>query len=183
VRETLRLHGLDSRVAQVLVSELTANAVRHARTDFTVGISVGDVVRIEVGDGELTLEGLDTTPADGRQTFGEEAAARAEPGWPERTRPETFGEGAEARAEPGWPERTRPERFGEEAEARAEPGWPERTRPEKFGLLLVDAFADRWGVDLVPTGKRVWCELDAGRLAARPATSSRADRATEPPRG
>jgi hypothetical protein len=162
VRETLRLHGLDSRVAQVLVSELTANAVRHARTDFTVGISVGDVVRIEVGDGELTLEGLDTTPADGRQTFGEEAAARAEPGWPERTRPETFGEGAAARAEPGW---------------------PERTRPEKFGLLLVDAFADRWGVDLVPTGKRVWCELDAGRLAARPATSSRADRATEPPRG
>jgi anti-sigma regulatory factor (Ser/Thr protein kinase) len=141
VRETLRLHGLDSGVAQVLVSELTANAVRHARTDFTVGISVGDVVRIEVGDGELTLEGLDTTPADGRQTFGEEA------------------------------------------EARAEPGWPERTRPERFGLLLVDAFADRWGVDLVPTGKRVWCELDAGRLAARPATSSRADRATEPPRG
>jgi hypothetical protein len=133
VRETLRLHGLDSGVAQVLVSELTANAVRHARTDFTVGISVGDVVRIEVGDGELTLEGLDVAP-----------------------------------------ERTRPEKFGEEAEARAEPGWPERTRPEKFGLRLVDAFADRWGVDLVPTGKRVWCELDAGRLG-----SSRAGRVTE----
>jgi hypothetical protein len=46
-------------------------------------------------------------------------------------------------------------------------------------LHLVDAFADRWGADLVPTGKRVWCELDAGRLAARPATSSRAGRATE----
>jgi hypothetical protein len=115
VRETLRLHGLDAGVAQVLVSELTANAVRHARTDFTVGINVGDVVRIEVGDGELTLEGL-------------------------------------------------------------------QIAPDKFGLRLVDAFADRWGVDLVPTGKRVWCELDAGRLAARPATSSRAGRATEPAR-
>ncbi|HEY7135732.1 MAG TPA: ATP-binding protein [Acidimicrobiia bacterium] len=120
VRETLRLHGLDSGVAQVIVSELAANAVRHARTDFTVGVTVGDVVRIEVADGEVTLEGL----------------------------------------EPGW----RPERFGEEAEAGAEPGWPKRTRLESFGLRLVDAFADRWGVDLVPTGKRVWCELDAGSL-------------------
>jgi hypothetical protein len=112
VRETLRLHGLEAGVAQVLVSELAANAVRHARTEFTVGISVGDVVRIEVGDGELTLEGL-------------------------------------------------------------------QIAPDKFGLRLVDAFADRWGVDLVPTGKRVWCELDAGRLAALPVTSSRAARVTE----
>ncbi|BAU84090.1 hypothetical protein SLA_3176 [Streptomyces laurentii] len=29
------------------------------------------------------------------------------------------------------------------------------------GLLLVDALADRWGVQRVATGKRVWCELDA----------------------
>lgn len=27
------------------------------------------------------------------------------------------------------------------------------------GLLLVDHFATRWGVDLLPHGKRTWCEL------------------------
>ncbi|MEU7022423.1 ATP-binding protein [Streptomyces sp. NPDC046203] len=30
------------------------------------------------------------------------------------------------------------------------------------GFCLVAALADRWGIEYVTTGKRVWCELDAG---------------------
>ncbi|MFE7413956.1 ATP-binding protein [Streptomyces laurentii] len=33
------------------------------------------------------------------------------------------------------------------------------------GLFLVAALADRWGIEYVTTGKRVWCELDAGAVA------------------
>lgn len=32
--------------------------------------------------------------------------------------------------------------------------------PTGRGLLIVDAMADRWGVDEVPPGKTVWFELD-----------------------
>lgn len=34
------------------------------------------------------------------------------------------------------------------------------------GLLLVDAFADAWGVDLAPASKAVWAELGTGRAAS-----------------
>ncbi|PNG92193.1 ATP-binding protein [Streptomyces malaysiensis] len=30
------------------------------------------------------------------------------------------------------------------------------------GLAVVDAYSAAWGVDLLPWGKRVWCELEAG---------------------
>ncbi|MFE4590223.1 ATP-binding protein [Streptomyces laurentii] len=33
------------------------------------------------------------------------------------------------------------------------------------GLFLVAALVDRWGIEYVTTGKRVWCELDAGAVA------------------
>ncbi|MEU7031484.1 ATP-binding protein [Streptomyces sp. NPDC046275] len=33
------------------------------------------------------------------------------------------------------------------------------------GLLLVDKLSDRWGVERVATGKRVWCDLDTRRVA------------------
>jgi anti-sigma regulatory factor (Ser/Thr protein kinase) len=57
VRETLLLHDVDPAVAQVLVSELTVNAIRHARTDFDVRIDLtGDVVHVEVEDGELPVD-------------------------------------------------------------------------------------------------------------------------------
>ncbi len=34
------------------------------------------------------------------------------------------------------------------------------------GMLIIDRIADRWGVDVLPQGKRVWCliELPAGDL-------------------
>ncbi|MFE4592256.1 ATP-binding protein [Streptomyces laurentii] len=41
----------------------------------------------------------------------------------------------------------------------ARPGFEETSGR---GLLLVDALADRWGVEHVATGKRVWCDLDTG---------------------
>ncbi len=36
------------------------------------------------------------------------------------------------------------------------PGWESESGR---GLLLVEALADRWGSDLLPSGKRVWFEL------------------------
>lgn len=32
------------------------------------------------------------------------------------------------------------------------------------GLVLVAALADRWEIERVSTGKRIWCELDAERV-------------------
>ncbi|PBC77714.1 anti-sigma regulatory factor (Ser/Thr protein kinase) [Streptomyces sp. TLI_235] len=34
------------------------------------------------------------------------------------------------------------------------------------GLVLVDAVSDRWGADLLPRGKSVWCELRVRERAA-----------------
>jgi anti-sigma regulatory factor (Ser/Thr protein kinase) len=51
VIDTLRQGGLQAFPADVAVSELAANVVRHARTDFTVRIQpAGPEVRIEVSD-------------------------------------------------------------------------------------------------------------------------------------
>lgn len=38
------------------------------------------------------------------------------------------------------------------------------TADEQFGrgLIIVDAIADRWGVEPLQVGKTVWCELDLG---------------------
>jgi signal transduction histidine kinase len=81
----------------LLVSELASNAVRHARTPFTVSLQCdGSVVRVEVDD-------------DG-------------------------------------------------------PGVPVVQNPPSHavtgrGLVIVDAIADRWGVEASPVGKVVWFEL------------------------
>jgi len=37
------------------------------------------------------------------------------------------------------------------------PRLPGPTEPSGRGTLLVDRLADRWGVDFLPDGKRVWC--------------------------
>lgn len=39
------------------------------------------------------------------------------------------------------------------------------------GLYLVDALADRWGVDLRPRGKSVWFELKVSEAAVRTASA------------
>jgi anti-sigma regulatory factor (Ser/Thr protein kinase) len=39
------------------------------------------------------------------------------------------------------------------------------------GLLLVDALADKWGVESRPDGKRVWCEIAVGGDASSPPIS------------
>lgn len=39
----------------LVASELSSNVIRHARTDFTVSIEVGDLVRLEVSDGSSVL--------------------------------------------------------------------------------------------------------------------------------
>jgi anti-sigma regulatory factor (Ser/Thr protein kinase) len=44
----------------------------------------------------------------------------------------------------------------------AEPG----TSEHGYGIKLVDALSERWGADLLPRGKGVWCEL---KVRERPA--------------
>ncbi len=54
------------------------------------------------------------------------------------------------------------------------PAGPDALPPEVLlaengrGLRVIDALADRWGVDAEEAGKRVWFELDVTPLAARP---------------
>jgi anti-sigma regulatory factor (Ser/Thr protein kinase) len=43
---------------------------------------------------------------------------------------------------------------------RRPPETPPRGRSGGFGLVLVDEFAQRWGAEQTPGGKRVWFELD-----------------------
>lgn len=39
------------------------------------------------------------------------------------------------------------------------PRWAESTDQDGRGTLLVDRMADLWGVEFLPTGKRVWCMI------------------------
>ena len=99
--------------AELLTSELVANAVLHARTAFRVAVDVDDRrLRVEVHD-----------------------------------------------ASSGTPVRRRPD-------ARATGG---------RGVLIVDAVADRWGVDPDVDGKVVWFELDASPTAEPPGAGPAGD--------
>ena len=45
-----------------------------------------------------------------------------------------------------------------------DPVVPRQAQPDDTrgrGLMLVDALSARWGVTVLPFGKRVWCELEA----------------------
>lgn len=55
VSTALEEHGLDLPDAALLVSELAANAVEHARTPFLVTVHVGRALRVEVADGSDLL--------------------------------------------------------------------------------------------------------------------------------
>ena len=50
-RHALAHLGEVAEVAELLVSELASNVVRHASTRFTVDVYVGDPVRVVVSDG------------------------------------------------------------------------------------------------------------------------------------
>jgi anti-sigma regulatory factor (Ser/Thr protein kinase) len=87
-----------AEAVELLSSELAANAVTHAGTEYVVsaGLEAG-VLTVAVSDGDHAAPVL------------------------------------------------------EEPEAIAESG---------RGVMLVDTYADRWGVEQLDTGKRVWFELD-----------------------
>ena len=92
--------------AEVLISELATNAVRHARTLFTVTVTWDHAtLRVEVNDAS-----------------------------PLAPRPQLA---------------THPDREGGR------------------GLLLVDAIATAWGVDLYPDGKTVWLTIRRDSTAPR----------------
>lgn len=56
VGSVLDRHGVDSLDARLLTSELATNAVRHARTDFTVRVALWDGrLRVEVRDSNTRL--------------------------------------------------------------------------------------------------------------------------------
>ena len=93
--------------AEVLISELATNVVRHARTHFTVTVAWdGANLRVEVSDASPLTPRPQLTPPD---------------------------------------------------------------RESGRGLLLVDAIATTWGVDLSPEGKTVWFTIsrDAERPSGR----------------
>ena len=99
VRDLLAAGQLDSDVAQLLVTELVANAVRHAGPG-PVGVRAvvrGPVLRVEVEDVSERLPAEMSTPP-----------------------------------------------------------WQQESGR---GLLLVEVLADRWGVEPLPSGKRVWFEV------------------------
>ena len=100
VTGVLERAGADGRLddAELLTSELVANAVLHARTAFRVSVDLdGDRLRVEVHDAS------------------DDAPVRRDPG-------------------------------------------PRATGGR--GVLIVDALADRWGVEPDGDGKAVWFELD-----------------------
>ena len=99
LRDLLVGLDLDPDVGQLLVTELVANAVRHA--------GPGDLtVRVRVTAGVVLVEVEDTSP---------------------------------------W-----------KPESPVQPPWHKESGR---GLLLVDVLTERWGVDTVGTGKRVWFEF------------------------
>jgi hypothetical protein len=66
---------------QIVLSELVTNAIRHAGTDVTVTLEVGDGhLRVEVGDGDIrppAMPAADLDAASGRGLFIVSALARA----------------------------------------------------------------------------------------------------------
>lgn len=54
VRAQLAAMGPVAELAELLVSELATNVVRHAGTPFTVEVSGGDPIRVTVRDGVAT---------------------------------------------------------------------------------------------------------------------------------
>jgi anti-sigma regulatory factor (Ser/Thr protein kinase) len=55
VVDVLQGHRLSSWPADLVTSELVTNVVRHARTGFTVRVTISEDVRIEVADGHPRL--------------------------------------------------------------------------------------------------------------------------------
>ena len=87
VEETLRAEGVPPGViadALLVLSEMVSNAIRHARTDFTVCAEVGEAtVRLEVLDHDTrppALMGLDEESTSGRGLHMV-AAVAADWGW------------------------------------------------------------------------------------------------------
>ena len=55
VRGVLSEAGIEAEVPELLVSELATNVIRYGQTPFTVRVSVGTVVRVEVQDGNAVV--------------------------------------------------------------------------------------------------------------------------------
>jgi len=56
--EVLQENGTDEWPGTLLLSELVANVIDHARTEFTVSVDLSDAIRIEVSDGSAILPAL-----------------------------------------------------------------------------------------------------------------------------
>ena len=56
--------GLEPWPADLVVTELATNAVRHAGTAFSVSVAIDDLVTIEVSDGSGAVPARRDTPSD-----------------------------------------------------------------------------------------------------------------------
>ena len=81
VRCALAAHGLETEAAELIVSELMANVVRHARTRVQIRVQVDpSAVRLELRDGNAILPAVKDAAEDaesGRGLFIVDALARS----------------------------------------------------------------------------------------------------------
>ncbi|HVL98940.1 MAG TPA: ATP-binding protein [Egibacteraceae bacterium] len=77
----LRAHGLPAWPAELLLSELVGNVLRHARTDFHVDIDVSERVRVEVRDGTAILPALQEARQDEERGRGLALVAALSDDW------------------------------------------------------------------------------------------------------
>lgn len=75
VRDALAGSPLTDDVALV-ASELAANVVRHAQTEFTVSLHFGDLIRLEVADGSSIIPAVEELSESYRGLRLVEAAAQ-----------------------------------------------------------------------------------------------------------
>lgn len=78
VRDCLAEHAIASYTAELIVSELMANVIQHARTELTVVVRVGTTLRLEVHDGSSIIPAMRQAADDaesGRGLFIIEAIA------------------------------------------------------------------------------------------------------------
>ena len=141
--------GADAAVAgdtALVVTELAANAVLHARSGFTLTVSrSAAVTRIAVRD---------NAPLDaaGPDTAGPGAAGPDVTG-PNVTGPDVIGPDVTG------PDVTGPVAAGEDRAFPVMSG---------HGLSVVSQLASRWAVDPLPDGKVVWAELPGAGLPVTP---------------
>jgi anti-sigma regulatory factor (Ser/Thr protein kinase) len=88
-RETLSDFGMESDEIVLVVNELAANAICHAKTDFTVSLSkFGDTVLVEVADSHPDMPAIFFAPSNSVSGRGLRMVDRVATAWGVLKRPD-----------------------------------------------------------------------------------------------